>query len=71
MAKALNGQGSLYQVKDPKNPGKTLWQASKTVSYTAPKKVIRVTGTGKTRTEALTRLDKNVLRHYNKRGDLN
>lgn len=70
MAKALNGQGSLYQVKDPKNPGKMLWQASKTVSYTAPNKVIRVSGTGKTRSEALARRDKNLLRHYNKRGDL-
>lgn len=70
MGKALNGQGSLYQVKDPKNPGKMLWQASKTVSYTAPNRVIRVTGTGKTRTEALARRDKNILRHYNKRNEL-
>lgn len=69
MGKALNGQGSLYEVKDPKNPGKTLWQASKTVSYTAPRKVIRITGTGKTRTEALARLDKNMLRYYAKRED--
>ena len=73
MARNANGLGSVYQIKAPNYTDAKpvyLWQASKTVHYEKPAKVIRVSGTGKTKSEAIARLNKNIKKFYDKRSQL-
>lgn len=63
-----NGTGSIYQVQTISGPR---WQSSRTVGLDANKKPIRITGSGKTATEARNRMAVNIQKYYQRQAGIN